>query len=81
MITVYGTLEYKKCNVGSKSEGYKAILKCADGTEYKLYRSEGSPINDDYFAPYHNKEVEVTGSIEERGKHLLLSSIKTKDTI
>ncbi len=81
MITVYGILEYKLCNIGSKSEGYKAILKCVDGREYKLYRSEGNPIDDNFFAPYHNKKVEVTGIIEERGKHLLLSSIKIKGTI
>lgn len=39
------------------------MLETAEG-EYKLYREGGSPLNDDFFAPYDGLSVIIDGELE-----------------
>lgn len=75
MTTLIGTIEYSVQNIGTKSEGYIALLKCDDGKTYTLYRSDNMPIDDPFFAPYHNKKVYVDGNIEESTNIICVKSI------
>lgn len=64
METISGWLEYSVQNVGSKSEGYYAILKCENDVEYILYRSGKFPMGDEFFSHYNGQRVTVTGKAE-----------------
>lgn len=65
MTIIDGVLEYSLQNVGSRSEGKMAILKCADEKEYILYREGVYPVDDAYFASFHGLVVRVEGRAEE----------------
>lgn len=75
MTTLIGTLEYSVQNIGTKSEGCMAILKCDDGKTYTLYRSGNLPIDDSFFADFHGKKVCIEGNIEESTDNLCVKSI------
>lgn len=75
METISGRLEYSLQNVGSKSQGNFAILKCDSGKEYILYRSGRLPLEDDFFLPYHGKRIKVEGKAEERNGYFCVHSI------
>ena len=75
MATVIGIMEYCLQNIGSKSEGKMAILKCDDEKEYTLYRSGEHPVNDDFFAHYHGKRIVLEGKAEERNGYFCVTSI------
>ncbi len=59
-----GTVILKLADEGSKSEGLRAFLEAEDGTVYQLYRPQVYPIGDDFFTPFGQKRVEVTGEVE-----------------
>jgi hypothetical protein len=62
----------------SKSDGYKAYLITEDFKNYQLYRKDVLDINDAYFYPYHKKNVEIRGEIEN-DKWILVDSINESD--
>lgn len=75
METISGWMEYELQNVGSKSEGNIAILKCDGGKEYTLYRVGKLPLGDDFFLPYHGKKIIVEGVAEERNGYFCVHTI------
>lgn len=79
MTTLFGIIEYSMQNIGTKSEGHSALLKCNDGKEYTLYRTNCMPVDDTFFAPYHGKKVYVTGSVEEQTEHFCVTSISSDE--
>ena len=79
MAIVCGIMEYRLQDVGSKSEGRVAILKCNNGKEYALYRPGMLPLEDDFFAPYQGLLIEVEGKAEERAGYFCVTSIGIKE--
>ena len=75
METISGWLECSLQNVGSKSQGNMAILKCDNGKEYTLYRPGRLPLEDDFFISYHDKKIVVEGKAEERNGYFCVHSI------
>lgn len=83
METISGRLECSLQNVGAKSQGNFAILKCNNNKEYVLYRYGRLPLEDDFFLPYHGKRIKVEGKAEERNGyfcvHSISESVETND--
>ena len=73
---VTGVLKREFLNKNSKSEGRMALLYTVDGGQYKLYRADHLPVEDDFFADFDEQEVEVEGQIEERTGYLCVSDIR-----
>lgn len=69
MNTISGTINLRLTAEGSKSEGHTAILRNDEGCEYTLYRKDMLPVNDPFFAPYDNRYVTVTGTVEQSREH------------
>ena len=51
MTIIHGILECPLLNLGSKSEGRRAILTDDEGKKYKLYRAGILPAGDPFFIP------------------------------
>ena len=79
MTVVFGILNYKLMNVGSRSEGNMAILTCDDGKEYALYRLDSYPIDDVFFQAYHRQRIGVQGTVEENTGYICVDSILLED--
>lgn len=79
MTTIHGILECPLLDVGSKSEGRKAILTGTDGKKYKLYRAGILPAGDPFFIPYDGMHVEIRGTEEEGTGNFLVTSILLDD--
>ena len=73
---VTGILKWEFLNKDSKSEGRMALLTTANGEQYKLYRVDHLPVEDDFFAEYDQQQVEVEGQIETRTGYLCVSEIR-----
>ena len=76
---IYGILNYKLMNVGSRSEGDMAILTCDGGKEYALYRLDSYPIDDAFFQAYHQQRIGIKGNIEENTGYICVESILLDD--
>jgi len=61
-----GIIRMQDIRTGSKSDGKKAYLIDESFKHYQLYRKGSYEINDEYFFPYHLKEVVVSGKIEKQ---------------
>jgi len=72
--TIKGKLIIKDIQVGSKSDGKHAYLIDKDNKEYRLSRRGHLGIDDEYFYPYENKNVEVTG--DEAKNWIIVDNIK-----
>lgn len=79
METIYGIMEYKLRNKGSKSQGMAAILKTKDGKEYLLYRADYLPYNDSFFSAFNGKEIGVNGTAEDVTGFFCVNSILSED--
>ena len=73
---VTGLLKWEFLNKNSKSEGRMALLSTVNGEQYKLYRADHLPVEDDFFAEFDGLQVEVEGQIEERTGYLCVSDIR-----
>ncbi|MEI3422169.1 MAG: hypothetical protein V8R91_14605 [Butyricimonas faecihominis] len=62
MTIIHGILECPLLNLGSKSEGRRAILTDDEGKKYKLYRAGILPAGDPFFIPYDGMHIGVSGS-------------------
>lgn len=58
-----GILQIRYCNPGSRSEGNMAYLVIGEGEELMLCREGGVPINDPFYEPYADMEVEIVGEL------------------
>ena len=67
MTIIHGILECPLLNLGSKSEGRRAILTDDEGKKYKLYRAGILPAGDPFFIPYRSFR-------ERRGRNREFSS-------
>lgn len=76
---IWGVLDYKLMNIGSRSEGNMAILACDDGKEYALYRLDLYPINDVFFQTYHQQRIGVKGIVEEPTGYMCVECILMED--
>ncbi len=79
MTTINGILECPLMDVGSKSEGKRAILTDDLGNTYQLYRSGVYPVNDEYFYQFIGMKVIVTGIDEPRTGNFLVESITAEE--
>lgn len=68
-----GKLILRHMYSGTKSEGTIAYLLAEDGREYRLFRPDIYPVNDDYFFPFDEKAVSIEGVIEDEGYIAVLS--------
>lgn len=67
MDTYKGHIEYRLAGQGSKSEGFVASLITSAGISYRLYRKGAFEINDSFFKPFDQQEVEIRGELEDTG--------------
>ena len=67
MDTYKGHIEYRLAGQGSKSEGFVASLITSAGISYRLYRKGAFEINDNFFKPFDQQEVEIRGELEDTG--------------
>lgn len=68
-----GILQIRHCNEGTRSEGNLAFLVSDGDSELELCREGGIPINDPYYEPYADMEVEIDGEISHGA--LIVSAI------
>lgn len=73
---IKGKLSVERMNPGTKSEGMFAFLTTGEGEQYRLYRPGTYPVNDEYFYPFDNLQVEVDGEVEEEN-FIAVNSIET----
>lgn len=59
-----GIVNIRKEYEGSKSEGNYTYLNTGQ-IEYRLFRMEVYPADDDFFLPYEGKNVEVEGIVTD----------------
>lgn len=78
-MTINGILECPLLDVGSKSEGRRAILTDSEGNTYKLYRPEVHPVDDEYFYRFIGMQITVTGKHEPRTGNFLVESITQQE--
>ncbi len=78
-MVIYGFLECPLMDVGSKSEGRKAILTDDAGRKYKLYRKDVLPSWDEFFIPYSNQRIGVNGNEEPNTGSFLVHSMLLED--
>ena len=79
MTIIHGILECPLLNLGSKSEGRRAILTDDEGKKYKLYRAGILPAGDPFFIPYDGMHIGVSGHAEEETGSFLVTSILLDD--
>ena len=79
MTIIHGILECPLLNLGSKSEGRRAILTDDEGKKYKLYRAWILPAGDPLFIPYDGMHIGVSGNAEEETGSFLVTSILLDD--
>ena len=79
MTIIHGILECPLLNLGSKSEGRRAILTDDEGKKYKLYRAGILPAGDPFFIPYDGIHIGVSGNAEEETGSFLVTSILLDD--
>ena len=79
MTIIHGILECPLLNLGSKSEGRRAIWTDDEGKKYKLYRAGILPAGDPFFIPYDGIHIGVSGNAEEETGSFLVTSILLDD--
>ena len=72
METRSGIIDWRMVAEGSKSEGYRAVLRGDDGQEYVLYRAGMLPVGDAFFAPYDKQQLTAKGAVEMTGDQCYL---------
>ena len=78
MDTYKGYIEYRLAGQGSKSEGFVASLITSAGISYRLYRKGAFEINDSFFKPFDQQEVEIRGELEDTG-FICVASIQSSE--
>ncbi len=78
-MTVYGLLECPLSDIGSKSEGRRAVLTDDEGRQYSLYRADVMPGSDPFFLQYEGRRIGVSGTDEPRTGDFLVESILLED--
>lgn len=73
-----GIIIIKSTLSGSKSDGNKAFLISDNFKTYQLYRNGVLDVNDEYFYPFHKKNIVLTGDIQ-RDKWILVDSVVELD--
>lgn len=59
-----GIVKIRKEAEGSKSEGYYAYLDTGQ-EEYRLFRPGMFPVDDEFFSPFKEKNVEIEGVVTD----------------
>lgn len=86
MNTYCGTLSYRLGNVGTRSEGYYALLIPEAGEPVRLCREGGAPCNDAWFRQFDATEVRVSGTpshgwlVVERIERIVAQAPENEDT-
>lgn len=78
-MTIYGTIEYRMGDKGSKSEGFRASLIADDGKRYRLYRAGMLPYDDPFFEPLDSLSVKAEGEYEEETGYFRVDSVTLED--
>lgn len=78
-MTIYGTIEYRMGDEGSKSEGFRASLIADEGKRYRLYRAGMLPYDDPFFEPLDGLSVKAEGEYEEETGYFRVDSVTLED--
>lgn len=78
-MTIYGTIEYRMGDEGSKSEGFRASLIADEGKRYRLYRAGMLPYDDPFFEPLDGLTVKAEGEYEEETGYFRVDSVILED--
>lgn len=78
-MTIYGTIEYRMGDEGSKSEGFRASLIADEGKRYRLYRAGMLPYDDPFFEPLDGLTVKAEGEYEEETGYFRVDSVTLED--
>ncbi len=71
----FGTVQFQLVNAGSKSECEKPFLIMPDGSSFELYKENDNPFENNFFVPFKNQQVALSGELKESGQ-LYVSDIK-----